>query len=95
MVAVCAIIAAAAVRYSTDRYLAYAAFGLGVLLFLKMVDDIDFSLLHRSGQSLTIYFLISNIFWALILIGLARMAIRKRKALHPELGNGLMGHRPA
>jgi hypothetical protein len=78
---VCSLIAAWAVRYSVDRYLAWVTVALGAWLLIKVSDDVHSSLSGQSGPTLNLYFLVSNLIWCFILIGLARMAIRERKAL--------------
>jgi hypothetical protein len=78
---VCSLIAAWAVRYSVDRYLAWVAVALGAWLLLKVSDDIHSSLSGQAGPTLNLYFMVSNLIWCFILIGLARMAMRERQAL--------------
>ena len=74
----CSLFAAWAVRYSRDRYLIWAACGLGIWLILKVVDDLT---RIGIGPALTVYFTISNLLWCSILIGLSRMAKRERKCM--------------
>ena len=73
--ALCSLFAARAVRRSPDRFLAWATVGLGSWVGLKVADD----LAHRGvGPNLTLYFMVANLMWSAILIGLARMANRER-----------------
>ena len=76
--ALCSLFAARAVRHSPDRFLAWATVILGAWVGLKVADDLT----HRgAGPNLTLYFMISNLMWSAILIGLARMANRERHYL--------------
>ena len=76
--ALCSLFAAWAVRYSTDRYLTWAACALGLWLALKVGDD----LAHiGKGPALTVYFAVSNFLWWCILLGVSRMAKREREQL--------------
>lgn len=77
LTAVCSIIAAFAVRYSRDRFLAWVTLGLGGWVLLKVADDLT----HTGGPRLTLYFMVSNLLWSAILIGLARMAMREQQYL--------------
>jgi hypothetical protein len=61
---------------------------LGAWLSLKVGDDIRNSFAHQGEQALTVYFLVGNVAYALILISLARMASREQKAIRAERGGG-------
>ena len=76
--AVCSFNAGWAVRRSPDRFLIWATLLLGAWVSLKVVDDLTH---HGKGPALTPYFMVSNILWSFVLIGLARMAYRERAAL--------------
>ncbi len=89
---VCSLIAAWAVRLSVDRYLAWVTVALGAWLLLKVSDDIHSSLSGEAGPTLNLYFMVSNVIWCFILIGLARMAMRERQAL--ALAEQLKGGTP-
>ena len=73
--AICSLIAARAVRRSPDRFLAWATLFLGGWIGLKVADDLT----HRSiGPLLSTYFMMANVAWSVILIGLSRMANREQ-----------------
>lgn len=72
---ICSLIAAHAVWHSPGRFLAWATLFLGAWLGLKVADDLAHA---GAGPKLTIYFMMANLAWCTILIGLARMANRER-----------------
>ena len=80
---ICSWAAGWAARRSRDRFLVWSTLGLGLWISVKISDDFAYP---ASVLSLTPYFAISNLLWCAVLIGLARMANRERRAQEIQAG---------